>query len=171
MADPSLSAGGRAVRRPIEDAKALLTKGDHGDVCDERAGKALLLNFDFNYPPNPERKPEIDWMVRQFAKQGLQLEVRASGNSPFQDKTCKGQYKVFSMGWNADDPDAENFLLLLTCKASKTLHDGENMTNDNNPDFDRLCQQMKVLDERPAKRDLIDQMVAIMQTGMPRTRS
>jgi len=75
------------------------------------------------------------------------------------------------MGWNSDDPDAENFLLLLNCRASKTLHDGENMANDNNPDFDRLCQQMKVLDDRPAKHDLIDQMVAIMQTGMPRTRS
>ena len=42
MANPSLPAGGRAVRRPIEDAKALLTKGDHGDVCDERAGKCVF---------------------------------------------------------------------------------------------------------------------------------
>ena len=109
MADPSLPAGGRAVRRPIEDAKALLTKGDYGDVCDERAGKALLLNFDFNYPPTPDRKPEIDWVVRQFAKWGLQLEVRASGNSPFQDKTCKGQYEVFSMAGTPTTPTPRTF--------------------------------------------------------------
>jgi len=70
------------------------------------------------------------------------------------------------MGWNADDPDAEDFQLPLNCKVSKMLHEGENVTNDNNPDEGHLFQQMKVLADGQAKQDLIDQMVAIMQTGM-----
>jgi len=74
MADPSLPAGGRAVWRPIEDATALMTKGDHGGGRDERAGKLLVLRYDFYYPPPPERKPEIDRVVRQFPNWAFNLE-------------------------------------------------------------------------------------------------
>jgi ABC-type oligopeptide transport system substrate-binding subunit len=52
-------------------------------------------------------------VVRQFAKIDIQLEVRATDNNQFQDKVRKGKYQVFWLGWNADYPDAENFLFLL----------------------------------------------------------
>ncbi len=167
--DASLPAGGRAVRRSIADAKKLLAEAGYANGRDERSGKPLMLNYDVYYPPTPERKPEIDWVVRQFAKLGIQLEVRATDNNQFQDKTRKGQYQVFWLGWNADYPDAENFLFLLNSKASKTLYDGENVANYNNPEYDRLFQRMKVLEDGPEKQALIDQMVAITQQDMPWT--
>jgi ABC-type oligopeptide transport system substrate-binding subunit len=52
-------------------------------------------------------------VVRQFAKIDIQLEMRATDNNQFQDKVRKGKYQVFWLGWNADYPDAENFLFLL----------------------------------------------------------
>ena len=67
-----------------------------------------------------ERKPEIDWMVRQFAKLGVQLEVRATDYNQFQDKVRKGSHQVFWLGWLADYPDAENFLFLLYGPNGKT---------------------------------------------------
>ena len=70
--------------------------------------------------PTPERKPELDWMVKQFAKIGIQLEVRATDNNQFQDKVRKGTHQVFWLGWLADYPDAENFLFLLYGPNSKT---------------------------------------------------
>ena len=72
-----------------------------------------MLNYDFYAPPTPERKPEIDWVVHQFAKLDIQLEVRATDNNQFQDKVRKGKHQIFWLGWLADYPDAENFLFLL----------------------------------------------------------
>ncbi|MEO8079158.1 MAG: ABC transporter substrate-binding protein, partial [Caldimonas sp.] len=115
----------------------------------------------------PERKPEIDWVVRQFAKIDIQLEVRATDNGQFQDKVRKGKYQVFWLGWNADYPDAENFLFLSYGPNGKTRFDGENTANYANPEYDRLFAQMKTLDDGPEKQDLIDRMVKILQDDAP----
>ena len=71
------------------------------------------MNYDFYALPTPERKSEIDWVVRQFSKLDIQLEVRATDNNQFQEKIRKGKHQVFWTGWNADYPDAENFLILF----------------------------------------------------------
>ena len=105
---------GQAVRRPIEEARRLMAEAGYPDGRDAATGKPLVLNYDVYYPATPERKPEIDWVVRQFNKLNIQIEVRATDNNQFQDKVRKGQYQVFWLGWNADYPDAENFLFLLT---------------------------------------------------------
>ena len=72
-------------------------------------------------------------MVRQFAKLGIQLEVRATDNNQFQDKMRKGKHQVFWGGWNADYPDAENFLFLLYGPNSKSVSDGENTPTTRTP--------------------------------------
>jgi ABC-type transport system substrate-binding protein len=160
---------GKAVRRPIEDAKRLLAEAGYPEGRDARTGRPLVLNYDFYAPPTPERKPEIDWVVRQFAKIDIQLEVRATDNNQFQDKVRKGKYQVFWLGWNADYPDAENFLYLLTTTAGKTKYDGENTSNYANPEYDRLFDQMKALEDGPAKQKLIDEMVTLVRNDAPWT--
>jgi len=136
---------------------------------DARTGKPLVLNYDVYYPATPERKPEIDWVVRQFNKIDIQIEVRATDNNQFQDKVRKGQYQVFWLGWNADYPDAENFLFLLYGPTGKTKFDGENTSNYDNPAYDKLYGQMKVLPEGPEKQRLIDQMVTMLREDAPWT--
>ena len=76
---------------------------------------------------------------------------------------------MFWLGWNADYPDAENFLYLLTTLAGKTKYDGENTANYANPEYDRLYDQMKVAEDGPVKQKLIDQMVAIAREDAPWT--
>jgi ABC-type transport system substrate-binding protein len=160
---------GRAVRRPIEDAKKLLAEAGYPNGRDAKTGKPLVLNYDFYAPPTPERKPEIDWVVRQFAKIDIQLEVRATDNNQFQDKVRKGKYQVFWLGWNADYPDAENFLFLLYGPTGKTKFDGENTANYANPEYDRLYKVMKTLPDGPEKQKLIDEMVGIVREDAPWT--
>ena len=158
---------GKAIRRPVGDAKALMVEAGYPSGRDARSGKPLVLNYDYYAQPTPENKAEIDWVVRQFAKIDIQLEVRATDNNQFQDKVRKGKYQVFWLGWNADYPDAENFLFLLGSSAGKTKFDGENTANFSNAEYDRLFAQMKLVDDGPAKQKLIDEMVVIARNEAP----
>jgi ABC-type transport system substrate-binding protein len=158
---------GKVVRRSIEDAKKLLAEAGYPDGRDAKTGKPLVLNYDYQRTLTPEKKTEVDWMVRQFGKIGVQLEVRATDYNQFQDKVIKGKHQIFWWGWLGDYPDAENFLFLLYGPNSKSLHEGENAANYENPEYDRLYRQLQTLDDGPEKQKVIDQMVAIAREDSP----
>ena len=158
---------GKYVRRPIEDALKLMTEAGYPDGRDANTGKPLVINYDFYAPATPERKPEIDWVVKQFAKLGIQLEVRATDNNQFQDKVRKGKHQVFWLGWNADYPDAENFLFLFYGPNAKSVSDGENTSNYMNPEYDKLFAQLKTMDDGPAKVEIIDKMTELLRRDAP----
>ena len=158
---------GKPVRRTLEDARQLMVQAGYPDGREAKSGKPLVINYDYYAPATPERKPEIDWVVKQFAKLGIQLEVRATDNNQFQDKVRKGKHQVFWLGWNADYPDAENFLFLLYGPNSKSVSDGENTSNYQNPEYDKLFTQLKSMDDGPQKQAVIDKMVRILQEDSP----
>lgn len=158
---------GRVVRRSISEAKALLAEAGYPDGRDARTGRPLVLNYDYQRVPTPEIKAELDWMVRQFAKLGVQLEIRATDYNQFQEKMLKGRQQIFWWGWYADYPDPENFLFLLYGPNGKAKHEGENAANYDNPEFDRLYKQMQSLDDGPERLKVIDQMVDILRQDSP----
>ncbi len=158
---------GQAQRRPIAEAKRLMVEAGYPNGRDAKTGQPLVLNYDYYAAPTPGNRPQLDWMVRQFAKIDIQLEIRATDNNQFQDKVRKGTYQVFWLGWLADYPDAENFLFLLHGPSGKTRHDGENTSNYENPAFDRLFEQMKLFDDGAQKQALVDRLVRIAQDDAP----
>jgi ABC-type transport system substrate-binding protein len=158
---------GKVVRRSIDEAKALLAQAGYPDGRDRTTGKPLVLNYDYQRTPTPELKAELDWMTKQFAKIGVQLEIRATDYNQFQDKMLKGKQQIFWWGWNADYPDAENFLFLLYGPNSKAKHEGENAANYENPEYDKLYRKLALLDDGPEKQKLIDEMVDILRQDSP----
>jgi ABC-type transport system substrate-binding protein len=158
---------GKPVRRPIADAQRLLAEAGYPDGRDATSGKPLVLNYDFQRAITPEFKSENDWMIKQFAKIGVQLEIRATDFNQFQDKTLKGKHQIFWAGWLADYPDAENFLFLLYGPNAKSKNNGENIANYENARFDALFRELQTLDDTPRKQQVIDEMVAITQHDAP----
>lgn len=158
---------GKVVRRPIADARKLLADAGYPDGRDARSGKPLVLNYDFQRAMSPEFKSENDWLIKQFAKLGIQLEVRATDFNQYQDKTLEGRHQIFWGGWLADYPDAENFLFLLYGPMARSKHQGDNYANYDNPEYDALYRQLQALDDGPAKQAVIDRMVAIAQQDAP----
>ena len=50
---------------------------------------------------------------------------------------------------------------------AKSVSDGENTSNYQNPEFDRVFKEMKLLDDGPRKQALIDQMVQTLRHDAP----
>lgn len=156
---------GKPVRKSIEVAKKLLAEAGYPGGRDAATGEPLVLHYDAM--TGMGANPMFDWMRRQLDKLGVQLDVRSTDYSRFQDKMRRGTAQMFFWGWNADYPDAENFLFLLYGPNAKVASGGENASNYVNPEFDKLFDQMKFLDDGPRKAAIIDRMVAIVQRDAP----
>jgi ABC-type transport system substrate-binding protein len=159
--------GGRAVRKSMDEAKKLLAEAGYPNGRDEKTGRPLVINYDFQRALTPEFKAEVDWMAKQFNKLNVQLEIRATDFNQYQDKKRKGALQFALGGWFADYPDAENFLFLLYGPNSSAKADGDNLLNYDSPAYNKLFEKMKTLDDGPEKQNTIDQMVRILQEDAP----
>lgn len=106
-------------------------------------------------------------MRKQFARIGIDLNLRATQYNRFQDKMRTGNAQIFSWGWNADYPDPENFLFMFYSTNGKVEYGGENAANYKNPRFDRLFDRMKNRNNDAIRQQLIDQMVEILRHDAP----
>jgi oligopeptide transport system substrate-binding protein len=154
-------------RREISDAKILMREAGYLGGRDSKTGKALVLNYDVPLAGGPDDKAQLDWMRKQFAKIGIDLNVRATQYNRFQDKMRSGNAQIFSWGWNADYPDPENFLFMLYSKNGKVKFGGENAANYSNARYDQLFDAMKNRANDKEKQDLIDEMVEILRHDAP----
>ena len=157
---------GRAQRRPLAHARALLAQAGYPEGRDPASGEPLTLYFDA-HSTGPDTKALYQWYRKQFAKLGLRLVVRMTDYNRFQDKVRQGNAQIFSWGWNADYPDPENFLFLLYGPNGKVAHQGENATNYAAPEFDRLFTEMRALPNGPRRQALLDQLVTLARNDAP----
>ena len=158
--------GDKPRRKPIEYARQLLAEAGYPGGVDPASGKALSINYE-TPAIGPERKAQLDWMLKQFDKLGIQLVVRATDYNRFQEKMRKGDAQIYDWGWNADYPDPENFLFLLYGPNKKVGHDGENASNYDNPEFNRLFERMKNMENTPERAAIIHQMLDIVRRDAP----
>ncbi|MEW5889782.1 MAG: ABC transporter substrate-binding protein [Pseudomonadota bacterium] len=159
-------ANGVPRRKSIETAKKLLAEAGYPGGRDARTGQPLVLYLDTT-DRGPGDKPRYDWYRKQFAKLDIQLEIRGTDYNRFQEKVRKGAAQIFVWGWNADYPDPENFLFLFHSAQARAKTQGENAANYSNPEYDRLFEQVKHMENGPQRQALIDRMLAILREDAP----
>ncbi len=159
--------GKEVKRKPMIEAKKLLAEAGYPNGIDPKTGKALVLNYDVTSTGNPDDKAQLNWMRKQFAKLGIELNIRNTEYNRFQDKVRTGQAQIFSWGWLADYPDPENFLFLLYSANGKVKYGGENATNYVNPKTDLLFNEIKNMPNNEKRLAKIRDYLAIIQEDAP----
>ena len=153
-------------RKSLAEARQLLAEAGYPNGVDAKTGAPLLLHLDIT-ATGPDDKARLDWYLKQFQKINVQLDIRNTDYNRFQDKIQKGSAQIYLFGWNADYPDPENFLFLLYGPNAKVKSQGENASNYDNPEFNKLFDQMKDMPNSPARQAVIDRMVDIARRDAP----
>ena len=153
-------------RKDIALAKQLLAEAGWPAGRHALTGEALIIHLDTT-ATGVGAKTRIDWLNKQFQKIDVQLVVRSTDYNRFQEKVRKGAVQLFYFGWNADYPDPENFLFLLYGPQGKVKHHGENAANYANPEYDRLFEQTRAMENGAERQMLIDRMLVILRHDAP----
>lgn len=153
-------------RKSIKAAHQLLTEAGYPHGIDPKTKEALTLYFDTS-SVSIDARAVMNWYRKQLEKLGINLVIRATDYNRFQEKIRTGNAQLFLWGWNADYPDPENFFFLLYGGNAKVKYAGENTVNYQNPQFDRLFEEMRSMDDDPKRYQLVQQMQEILRHDAP----
>jgi ABC-type transport system substrate-binding protein len=152
-------------RKSLETARRLLAEAGYSGGRNP-AGKPLVIFFD-TVASASGSKALLDWMRKQFAAIGVQLQVRPTDYNQFRNKVLQGNFQLLRWGWNADYPDPENFLFLLYGPNAQATSQGENTANYDNPRFNDLFRRIENMPNSPERAALIRDMLAIAREDAP----
>ena len=97
-------------------------------------------------------------------KIGIVIKPSYNNWPAFLEKMERRQSQLFSLGWVADYPDAENFLQLFYGPNSSP---GPNHSNYSNPEFDRLYEKIREMQDTPERTATYQKMADMVVEDCP----
>jgi ABC-type transport system substrate-binding protein len=104
------------------------------------------------------------FMTSQFRRIGVELKVELQDWPTLQEKVHNKRSQMYTMGWAADYPDAENFLQLFY---GPNIEHGTNNSNYRNPRFDALFEKAAVTMDLEDRIPLYVEMIHIVSEDCP----
>ena len=139
-------------------AKEYLKKAGYPD------GKGLApLKFDIR-GSDTRRRQMGEYIQQELRSLGIKVEVVINTFPAFLEKARKGQLQFWQGGWVLDYPDAENVLQLLS---SQNLPPGQNYFNYENSNYDKLFQEVRVIEDGKRKFELMQKMEDLVNADLP----
>jgi ABC-type transport system substrate-binding protein len=105
-----------------------------------------------------------EFTQQQFARLGVKVDVAYSDFPVLLNKIHNKVVQTYLSGWHSDYPDSENFLQLFY---SPNIAKGTNDTNYSNPEFDRLYEQARTMDDSPRRQELYVKMMRMVCEDCP----
>ncbi len=161
--DPGYRNPYRQYDPSLTKAKQLLAEAGYPNGIDPKTGQHLLVRYDCSVNSAVARE-SVRLVQKMIEALGIQVEIRATTYAQFDAKIRKHQDQIFSYDWEADYPDPENFLFLFY---SLNAPPGPNHTGYHNPEYDRLFEQMRAMDDGPERLAIIKKMRDISVEDCP----
>lgn len=129
-------------RYDVKQAKKLLAQAGYpGGIGPD--GERLTLNYDTT-GTSTWTQQMADFFRLEMREIGINVKITSNTWTEFLNKIRDTRAQVYYVGWYADYPDAENFLLLFYGPKKSP---GPNNSNYHNPEYDRLYDEMAVLSD------------------------
>lgn len=142
----------------IEKAKALLAEAGYPN------GKGLpVFKFDLN-TTNTETRRIADFFKQQMTQIGIKIKLIPNTWPQYNEKVKKKKTEIAGAAWNADYPDAENFLQLFY---GPNESPGPNNSNFKNKKYDELYVKASKLPPGPERTKLYVEMQNILVEETP----
>ncbi len=159
---PGLAGYDPAFRNPyrqydLEKAKALLSQAGYPE------GKGLPP-LEFLVVATTESRQISEYIEKSFRQIGIRLKISAYSWPEYQASVHNRKAHLWTMAWNADYPDAQNFLQVYYGKYVATT---TNTSGYINKEYDRLYEASLKLGDTRERTEMYKQMVRIVTEDAP----
>ncbi|MBI4869394.1 MAG: hypothetical protein HY816_20840 [Candidatus Wallbacteria bacterium] len=144
-------------QKDVEKAKKLLVEAGFPD------GKGIPTLVYENMADTTSRQFG-EMFQREMAKIGITITLNGNTWPEFSAKMRSKRAQIFGYGSHASIPDPEDFLAIFY---GPNEAPGPNPTNFKNKRYDELYEKMKIMNDSPERKKVIDEMIQILHDETP----
>ncbi len=147
----------------LPKAKRLLQEAGYPEGIDPATGRRLVLTMDSAAASDALVRQSNELICSFMNEIGVDLKIHYSNKPAFFKRVQGGETQLFRLSWFADYPDAQNFLQVFY---GPNAH-ASNRAAYNDPEYNRLYEQMCVMPLSPERDRLCEQMVGLIIEDCP----